>query len=106
MGGRLTNSDRNDFGNILAKRPKDIDMSSAIKMSFDKFLGNSGSTTGANPDFTRAFGGSAPNPLFNVSASDGTPIPINLTSWGVTNPKMMQDTKNMLLNVIPTVTGA
>lgn len=102
MGGRLTNSDRNDFGNILAKRPKDIDMSSAIKMSFDKFLGNSGSTA----DSTRAFGGSAPNPLFNVSASDGTPIPINLTSWGVTNPKMMQDTKNMLLNVIPTVTGA
>jgi hypothetical protein len=49
MGGMMTNSDRNDFGNILAKRPKDVEFTKAMNMAFDKVLGSRNTASISDP---------------------------------------------------------
>lgn len=45
----MTNEDRNDFGNLLAKRPKDIEFTKAMNMAFDKVLGSRNPAGSSDP---------------------------------------------------------
>lgn len=45
-----------------------------------------------------------PNPIFNLTSSDGLNVPFNLTKWSIVNYTMINDTYNMLQQLVPMVT--